>query len=194
MDKDIFSKEQEQQILKALDAMDNELGIDKLDDESGLKAIFAKYPEKQKQQEFLRTIPIKSIRLYLTAAFSGGAALAGLAVAMIPALQIQTVVATRGLSQQSDLAISELMVTQNVFSKTDYQISLQSEDPESLRLELIDMSARAGLFVGAFPKKEDAFRLNLYGLDRYNVSHIPVWAKLGLAPSDYKNITVEISR
>jgi hypothetical protein len=59
MDKDIFSREQEQQILKALDAMDGELGIDKLDDEEGLRAIFSKYPErttrpqKEKQKSWL---------------------------------------------------------------------------------------------------------------------------------------------
>ena len=37
-----FSKAQESQILKALNAMDKDLGIDKLDDKKGLKRIFDK--------------------------------------------------------------------------------------------------------------------------------------------------------
>jgi hypothetical protein len=38
----VFSKTQENQILKALNAMDKDLGIDKLDDKKGLKRIFDK--------------------------------------------------------------------------------------------------------------------------------------------------------
>ena len=38
----VFSKAQENQILKALNAMDKDLGIDKLDDKKGLKRIFDK--------------------------------------------------------------------------------------------------------------------------------------------------------
>jgi hypothetical protein len=38
----VFSKAQEAQILKALNAMDKDLGIDKLDDKKGLKRIFDK--------------------------------------------------------------------------------------------------------------------------------------------------------
>ena len=38
----VFSKTQENQILKALNAMDKDLGIDKLDDKKGLKRILDK--------------------------------------------------------------------------------------------------------------------------------------------------------
>ena len=211
MDKDIFSKEQEQQILKALDAMDGELGIDKLNDEEGLRAIFSKYPERQKHQESGRTFSIQSLRLYLAAAFSGGAAIAGLAVAIIPSLLIPTLTSQRGPNSHSEnQAVTQVGMTTspaqseksdtrkftvpNFPSKTDLRVPLRSDDPQDLRLELVDMATRAGLSVGTFPLSEGKILLNLYGLDRNNVDHIPIWAKLGAPLSDHKNITVEISR
>jgi len=45
MEKNLFTKQQELQILKAFDDIDKDLGIDKLDDEAGLKRIFQKFPE-----------------------------------------------------------------------------------------------------------------------------------------------------
>ena len=55
MHKRIFSKEQEDQIRKAFDAMNQELGLDKLDDEQGLRDIMARvqqldlFPEELEQ-------------------------------------------------------------------------------------------------------------------------------------------------
>ena len=46
----IFSKEQEDQIRKAFDQMDKDLGLDKLDDEQGLKDIMNAW-EKSKQEK-----------------------------------------------------------------------------------------------------------------------------------------------
>jgi len=59
MENNVFTKQQELQILKAFDDIDKDLGIDKLDDEKSLQAIFDKYPErdtrpqKKKQKSWL---------------------------------------------------------------------------------------------------------------------------------------------
>lgn len=43
MEKNLFTEQQERQILKAFDEMDKDLGIDRLDDEASLNRIFKKY-------------------------------------------------------------------------------------------------------------------------------------------------------
>ena len=47
MAKNVFTKKQEAQILKGFDAMDKDLGIDKLDDEKGLRDIFERVEKKR---------------------------------------------------------------------------------------------------------------------------------------------------
>lgn len=43
MEKNLFTEQQERQILKAFDEMDKDLGIDRLDDDASLNRIFKKY-------------------------------------------------------------------------------------------------------------------------------------------------------
>ena len=47
MAKNVFTKKQEAQILKAMEGMDKDLGIDKLDDEKGLRDIFERVEKKR---------------------------------------------------------------------------------------------------------------------------------------------------
>ena len=47
MAKNVFTKKQEAQILKGFDDMDKDLGIDKLDDEKGLRDIFERVEKKR---------------------------------------------------------------------------------------------------------------------------------------------------
>jgi hypothetical protein len=48
MAKNVFTKKQESQLKKAFDDMDKDLGIDKLDDEKGLRDIFERVEKKQR--------------------------------------------------------------------------------------------------------------------------------------------------
>ena len=45
--RNVFTKKQESQILKAFEDMDKDLGIDKLDDEKGLRDIFERVEKKR---------------------------------------------------------------------------------------------------------------------------------------------------
>jgi hypothetical protein len=46
MEENIFTRQQEQQILDALDDIDKDLGIDRLNDETSLRGIFQRYPDR----------------------------------------------------------------------------------------------------------------------------------------------------
>ena len=48
MAKNVFTKKQEAQILKGFEDMDKDLGIDKLDNEKGLRDIFERVEKKQR--------------------------------------------------------------------------------------------------------------------------------------------------
>lgn len=62
MEKSPFTREQELQILKALEEMDKDLGLDKLDDEVGLQRIFQKFQETDSNTQALRGEGLNTLR------------------------------------------------------------------------------------------------------------------------------------
>lgn len=200
MEKNIFSPDQERQILRALDEIDADIGIDKLNDERDLSRLFTKLSDygQAKSQSNERTTHLeltrRSLGVYLGSAFTGGLAFAGALVALIPTLMAPSIIATRSVLVDSERLLDRTSLTYQLPEnlETEYMLRISSEDPNNLLLEVTEAATRAGVSVFILGGDERKLRLNLYGIKQDELSHIPVWALLGISPTDYRSISIEI--
>jgi hypothetical protein len=168
MEKTVFTEEQELQILRIFDEMDKDLGIDKLDDDAGLKSIFQKFPEtgsrantsqgegrnidlssqkkfssdRLKQGRLERSFGWKTISASIVSAFSLGAIVANFA--LVPTVSVST----RSIVQESPGAPA--LSAHDQFKILD----LRGADRHSFVKELLVAASQSDLLVTVQQREE----------------------------------------
>ena len=202
MEKNIFSPSQERQILGALDEIDSDIGIDKLNDEKDLSRLLTKFADygQEKSGASSRTthfqLTRRSLGVYLGSAFTGGLAFAGVLVALIPTLMAPSIIATRSVSVDSDKALNGLSMAYQLPENLETQqtVDISTDNPYVLFMKLTEAATRAGLITFVLGGDANKLRINLYGLEKSNPQHRLVWELLGLTPSNYRSLSVVITK
>jgi hypothetical protein len=202
MEKNVFSDDQERQILNALKELDTDIGIDRLDDDKDLARVFSKFSDyelaKSKLAEQKTSIEVtrRTLGVYLGSAFTGGLAVAGALVAMVPTLIAPSLIATRSVSvdtvQSTALISPSYQLPENL--DTQYTVNISTEDPYELLIKLTEAGTRAGLTAFVLGGSSNRLRMNLYGLEQGNPQHLLLWDLLGIAPSEYRSLSVVITK
>jgi hypothetical protein len=219
MEKKIFSSDQERQILKALDEIDTDLGLDRFDDEKALQRILQTHiaDEKSKRSkrelDWLRIWGLRQLSqfgqalaspVYVIASFVVILSLVTLTVFQAQQMSTQKSVTVLNVprslsteeSEESSKGFIQARSVQDALRTLEKSLDLPSfevasEDPITLRSNIIESALKGGLQV-LIVSEGDSPTLIVFGLEQSSSSQVPFRALVGAPLQISGNVRVKV--
>ena len=219
MEKTVFTKQQELQILKAFDDIDIDLGIDKLDDGKGLQAILQKYVAKENSNRSKKEVDLLGVwglrqlsqfgqalasPVYVVASFAVILSLVTLTIFQAQQMSNQKSITVLNVprslspeeSKESSKGVLQIRSAQDALLTLEKSLELPSfevasEDPITLRSNIIESALKGGLQV-LIVSEGDSPTLIVFGLEQSSTSQVPFRALVGAPLQISGNVRVKV--